>query len=62
MLPVELWEHSCCFSLLPVDRKYQMGQSRGTYTYIILSFNSKYTHQWIKLIYLQDKQIINIVS
>jgi hypothetical protein len=28
MVPVELWNAICKFSSLPVDRKYQKGQSR----------------------------------
>ena len=40
MLPVEHWEPNCTSSSLPVDRKYQKGQSRDNY--IILLFNSRY--------------------
>ena len=40
MLPVERWETSCKSSSLPVDRKYQKGQSRDNC--IILLLNSKY--------------------
>jgi len=43
MLPVELRENNCESSSLPVDRKYQKGQSRDDY--IILLFNSKYKCQ-----------------
>jgi len=46
MLPVELWEPSS----LPVDRKYQKGESRDDY--IILLFNSKYECRWINMIFL----------
>jgi hypothetical protein len=59
MLPVELWESNCKSSSLPVDRKYQKGQSMDNY--IILLFNSKYKHQWINVIFLQDKHNINTV-
>jgi len=31
MFPVELWEPNCKSSSLPVDRKYQKGQSRDNY-------------------------------
>jgi hypothetical protein len=65
MLPVELWEPNCkstnCkSSSLPVDRKYQKGQSRDNY--IILLFNSNYKRQCIYVIFLQDKHNINAVS
>ena len=59
MVPVELWESNCKSSSLPVDRKYQKGQSMDNY--IILLFNSKYKHQWINVIFLQDKHNINTV-
>ena len=59
MLPVELWESNCKSSSLPVARKYQKGQSMDNY--IILLFNSKYKHQWINVIFLQDKHNINTV-
>ena len=36
-------------SSLPVDSKYQKGQSRDTY--IILLFNSKFKRQWINVIF-----------
>ena len=44
MLLIELWETSCISSSLPVDRKYQKGQSRENY--MILLFNSKYKRQY----------------
>ena len=60
MLPVELiWEPNCKASSLPVDRKYQKGQSRDNY--IILLFNSKYKGQWINVFFLQDIHNINAV-
>ena len=34
-VPVELWEPTCKSSSLPVDRKYQKGQSRDNYIIII---------------------------
>jgi hypothetical protein len=37
-------------SSLPVDSKYQKGQSKGNY--IILLFNSKYKRQCINVIFL----------
>jgi hypothetical protein len=51
MLPAELWEPNYKSSSLPVDRKYQKGQSRDNYT--ILLFNSKYKCQWKNVIFLQ---------
>ena len=60
LLSVELWEPNYKFSSLPVDRKYEKGQS--TDNYIILLFNSKYKRQWINVIFLQDKNNINAVS
>ena len=60
MLPVELWEPSCKASSLPIDRKYQKGQSRDNYT--ILLFNLNYKRRWINVIFLQDKHNINAVS
>jgi hypothetical protein len=39
MLPVELWEPSCKASSLPVDRKYQKGQSRDNYTILLFNLN-----------------------
>jgi hypothetical protein len=60
MLLIELWETSCISSSLPVDRKYQKGQSRDNY--IILLFNSKYKRQWVNVMFLQDKHNINAVS
>jgi len=60
MLPIEFWETSCKSSSLPVDRKYQKGQSRDNY--IILLFNSKYKCQWLNVIFLQDKHNINSVA
>ena len=42
ILPVEVWEPSCISSTLPVDRKYQKGQSRDIF--IILLFNSIWIH------------------
>jgi hypothetical protein len=54
MLPVELWESNCKSSSLPVDRKYQKGQSMDNY--IILLFNSKYKHQWINVIFLHESE------
>jgi hypothetical protein len=60
MLPVELWEPSCKSSSLPVDRKYQKGQSRVNL--IILLINSKYRCRWINVTFLQDKQNINEVT
>ena len=38
-LPVDFWKTSCKSSSLPVDRKYQKGQSRDNC--IISLFNSK---------------------
>ena len=49
MLPVELWEPNCKYSSLPVDKKYQKGQSRDNY--IMLVSNSKYKRQWINVIF-----------
>jgi hypothetical protein len=60
MLPVELCDPSCKSSSLPVDRKYQKGQSNDNY--IISLFNSKYEGQWINVIVHQDKHNINAVS
>ena len=60
MLPVELWELSFKSSSIPVDRKYQKGQSMDNY--IILLCISKYKRRWINVIFLQDKQNINAVS
>ena len=57
---VELWKPNCKSSSLPVDRKYQKRESRDNYT--ILLFNSKYKRQWINVIFMQDKHIINAVS
>jgi hypothetical protein len=51
MLPVELWETSCKSSVLPVDSKYQMGQSRDNC--IILLFKSNYKGGWINVIFLK---------
>jgi hypothetical protein len=56
MLPVELWEPRCKFSSLPVDREYQMRQSKDNYK--ILLFNSKYKHRSINVIFQQDKHNI----
>jgi hypothetical protein len=39
--PVELWEPSCKSNLLPVDRKYQKGQSRDNYTILLLNSKCK---------------------
>jgi hypothetical protein len=58
MLPVELWEHSGKSSSPPVDGKYQKGQSRDNY---MILFKSKYKHQWINMMFLQDKHNINAV-
>jgi hypothetical protein len=60
MLSVMLWESSSKSSSLPIDRKYQKGQSRDNY--IILLFISKYKRRWINVIFLQDKHNINAVS
>jgi hypothetical protein len=60
MLPVDLWEPSCKSSSLPVDRKYQKGQSRVNF--IILLIKSKYRRRWINVTFLQDKQNINEVT
>jgi hypothetical protein len=60
MLPVELWEPSFKSSSLPVDRKYQKGQSRDND--IILLVNSKYKRRFINVIFLQDKHNINTES
>ena len=59
MLFVELWDPSKSSSL-PVDRKYQKGQSRNDY--IILLFNLKYKRRWINMIFQQDKHNMNAVS
>jgi len=48
MLPVELWQPSCKSSSLPLDRKYQKGQSRDDF--IILLFDLKYKRRrWINV-------------
>ena len=60
MLPVELWKSNCKSRSLPVDKKYQKGQSRDND--IFLLFNSKYKRQWNNMIFLQDKHNINAVS
>ena len=57
MLPVELWEPIGKSSSLPVDRKYQKGQSRDNY--MTLLSNSKYIRRCINVIFLQDKHNIN---
>jgi len=44
---------------LPVDIKYQKGQSRDN-NIIVLS-NSKYKRRWINLIFLQDRHNSNAV-
>jgi hypothetical protein len=56
MLPVGLWELSCEFRSLPVDRKYQETIKDN---YIILFFSSKYKRRWINVIL---KHNINVVS
>jgi len=38
MLTVELWEPSCKSISLPVDRKYQNGQSRDNYTILLFNY------------------------
>ena len=60
MLRVELWEPNCASSSLPVDRKYQKGQSRNKY--VILLSNSKYKCRWIIVIYMQDIDNINVLK
>ena len=45
MLPVEFWEHSSKSSSLPVDRKYEKGQSMDNYLI-----------QNVNVIFLQDEQ------
>jgi hypothetical protein len=62
MLPIEVWEPSCISSSLPVDRKYQKGQSTSRDNYIILLLNLKYKQQWINVFFLKDKHNINAVS
>jgi hypothetical protein len=37
VLPIELWEPRCKSSSLPVDRKYQKGQSRDLSIFLVLS-------------------------
>jgi len=54
ILPLSFRNHSCMSSSLPVDRKYQKGQS--TDNYIILLFNSKCKPQWMNIIFLQRKE------
>ena len=60
LLSVELWEPNYKFSSLPVDRKYQKGQSR--HNDIILLVNSKYKRRFVNVIFLQDKHNINTES
>jgi len=60
MLHVELWEPNGKSSSLPVDRKYQKGQSRDNY--IILWFNAKYKRKWMNVIFLHEKHNSNAVT
>ena len=41
VLPVEHWKTSCKYSSLPVDRKYQKGQSRDNYTIVLYLMHIK---------------------
>ena len=43
VLPVELWEYRCKFISLPVDSKYQKGQSRDNDAILLFNLNLSVT-------------------